>query len=183
MVNHLRDHLLNYYMTEAHRGVELATKNGMIEQNAAQEMQVIARVQALIEQELASFTEMLPAIAEEAKKYAPPPPPADPSMAVAQLNAQLQEKLAGQKAQIDQQKLQLDEAKLQQAPQLANAKITSDMQREQMRQEAENQRTQAELQARIAMNTADNDTAKMIVAAEIQTGERTALSTGTGINP
>jgi len=183
MVNHLRDHLLNYYMTEAHRGVELAIKNGMIEEDAAQEMQVIARVQALIEQELASFAQMLPAIAEEAKKYAPPPPPADPSMAVAQLNAQLQEKLAGQKAQIDQQKLQLDQAKLQQAPQLASAKITSDMQREQMRQEAENQRTQAELQARIAMNTADNDTAKMIVAAEIQTGERTALSTGTGINP
>jgi hypothetical protein len=33
------------------------------------------------------------------------------------------------------------------------------------------------------MNTADNDTAMRLAAAEIATGEKFAVSTGTGINP
>jgi len=33
------------------------------------------------------------------------------------------------------------------------------------------------------MNTSDNDTAKLLAAAELATGERVSVSTGTGINP
>jgi hypothetical protein len=33
------------------------------------------------------------------------------------------------------------------------------------------------------MNTADNDTAMMLAAAEIASGQKVAVSTGTGINP
>jgi hypothetical protein len=33
------------------------------------------------------------------------------------------------------------------------------------------------------MNTADNDTAKLLAAAEMATGEKVRVSTGTGINP
>ena len=33
------------------------------------------------------------------------------------------------------------------------------------------------------MNTADNDTAMRLAAAEIMSGEKIAVSTGTGINP
>ena len=54
---------------------------------------------------------------------------------------------------------------------------------EQMRQQAEDQRKAAELQARMAMNTEDNRTALELAAAEIASGERVAVSTGTGINP
>ena len=57
------------------------------------------------------------------------------------------------------------------------------MQTEQLRQEAENQRTAADLETRERMNTADNDTAKLLAAAEMATGEKVAYSTGTGINP
>jgi hypothetical protein len=48
---------------------------------------------------------------------------------------------------------------------------------------AENQRTAAEVAVRERMNTADNDTAKLLAAAELATGEKVAVSTGTGINP
>ena len=33
------------------------------------------------------------------------------------------------------------------------------------------------------MNMDDNETAKLLAAAEMATGERVAVSTGTGINP
>ena len=39
------------------------------------------------------------------------------------------------------------------------------------------------IEARIAMNTEDNTTAMQLAAAEIASGERVAVSTGTGINP
>ena len=47
----------------------------------------------------------------------------------------------------------------------------------------EDQRLAADLAARERMNTADNDTAKLLAAAEMATGEKVAVSTGTGINP
>jgi hypothetical protein len=52
-----------------------------------------------------------------------------------------------------------------------------------MRQEAETARTRAEIDARLQMNDSDNATAMRLAAAEIATGERIAVSTGTGINP
>ena len=196
MVQHLRDHLLTYYKEETLRAIQLSGSDDM-----QAEVQTIARVQQVIEQELAPLAQMLPQIAQEAQKYAPPPQAPDNSMAVAQLNAQLQEKLAAQRTQLDQAKLQLEQAKMQQSSQVAQQKpqiemqkaqfdlqlaqqrAQLDMQREMMRQQAENQRTQAEIQSREAMNSADNDTAMRIVTAEIQSGERSNLSTGTGINP
>jgi hypothetical protein len=44
-------------------------------------------------------------------------------------------------------------------------------------------RTAEEIASRERMNTADNDTAKLLAAAEMATGEKVAVSTGTGINP
>jgi len=40
----------------------------------------------------------------------------------------------------------------------------------------------AEIQAREAINAADNDTAKLITAAELEHESKTSLTTGTGIN-
>lgn len=183
MVQHLRDHLINYYMTEALRGVSLAKERNAVDDDPNNELQIIAQVQQMIEQELAPLVQLLPQIAQEAQKYAPPPTMGDPSMQVAQLNAQLQEKLAGQKMQLEQAKLQASQARVQQEGQLAAQRPQTDMQREMLRQEAQNQRTMAEIKARYEMNRQDNDTAMRIVSAEIQSGEKSALSTGTGINP
>lgn len=206
IVNHLRDHLLNYYMTQAHSGVAMATERGLIQPEAEQETQVVARVQMFLEQELASLAQMLPAIAQQAQQYMPQPPQVqDSSLAVAQINAQVQGQALQQRAQADQARLaqqqQLEAAKMQNAAARDQMRMQQDLAREQMRQQhemrraaleaqleaerqaAEDRRAQAEIAARVGMNDSDNRTAMQLAALEIATGERVAVSTGTGINP
>ena len=52
-----------------------------------------------------------------------------------------------------------------------------------MRQEREDGRKKAELDARMVMNEADNKTALTLAQMEVISGDRFAVSTGTGINP
>lgn len=54
---------------------------------------------------------------------------------------------------------------------------------EQMRQLAENQRSREDNATKVAINTQDNQTALTIAEAEIESSEKVAVSTGTGINP
>lgn len=195
MAIHLRDHLLNYYLVEAHNAVDKAHTEKLIEEDAEEQASIIVQVQHFIEKQLGSFSEQLVQIDQQAQQFKPQPPmPPDNTMQVAQLNAQLQ-------GQIAQQRSEIDKAKLEQTAQLAQAKMQQDsqksqmtmqekaqsnqeeMQREQLRQSSEDQRTLAELQARIEMNNADNETAMRLAAAEIASGDKVAVSTGTGINP
>lgn len=191
MAMHLRDHVLNYYLTEAHRGVRLAVEKGQIEEDADQQAELIMRVQQLVEQQLGQYAELLAAVDQEAQQYAPKPQmPPDTSMQVAQLNAQIQQAALQQRSQTDAQRLQIQQQTAAQKAQLDAASLADkqqaraeEMQREQLRQAAENERTAAEISARVSMNDSDNATAMRLAAAEIQTGERIAVSTGTGINP
>lgn len=235
MAMHLRDHLLNYYLTQAHEAVITATNKNIIMPEGQQEIGIVLEVQRLIEQQLQGFDQMLAQIGQEAQQYAPQPPmPPDSSMQVAQINAQTQQQLAQQRMQSDQMKmqqqmqlaqakmqqdgqikqlqlqnntqlaqaqmqfeqakLQLEMAKLQAAKQdqqvdaqMSMAKqaqqIEAQQQLEQFRQMQENQRIAQTNQARKEMNSADNDTAMRLAAAEIMAGEKVAVSTGTGINP
>ena len=191
MANHLRDHLLNYYLSEAHEAVDQAQQQNLIPEQAAQQTQVILQVQQFIEQQLGTFGQELAAIDQAAQQFRPQPPmPPDSSMQIAQLNAQIQGQALQQRAQMDQAKIQLDQQKLQLQQQNDAAKLADRQQEraeklkaEQFKQMAENQRTAAEVAVRERMNTADNDTAKLLAAAEMATGEKVAVSTGTGINP
>lgn len=197
MVQHLRDHLLNFYMVSARRAVAQATGQ-FIESDSADEARVIAQVQRMIEEELGGFAQVLVQVDQMAQQYKPQPQvPPDNSLQVAQINAQVKTQEMQQRAQIDQQKLQIDQQKLQ----AEQARAMAEMQARQVdqqqraasdemqvqtdiyRQEQENARTMAQIEARERMNTADNQTAMTIAAAEIQTGENVAVSTGTGINP
>ena len=195
---HLKDHVLNYYLVEAHNAVDKAQREELIEENAEQQVKLIVQVQQLIEQQLGQFGQELAALTQFADQYKPQPPmPPDNTMQIAQLNAQLQGQSLQERAQynqmrvqIDQQKMQLDQQKMQQDQQLEAAKLADrqqdrmeKLQAEQMKQMSESERTAAEIAARERMNTADNDTAKLLAAAEMATGERVAVSTGTGINP
>ena len=191
MATHLRDHLLNYYLVEAHNAVDEASKQGLIPDEATEQTKVIIQVQQFIEQQLGAFGQELAQIDQAAQQFKPQPPmPPDSSMQVAQLNAQVQGQALQQRAQVDQARIQLEQQKLQIQQQNDAAKLTDQqqaraekLQAEQFRQMAESQRTAAEVAARERMNTADNDTAKLLAAAEMATGEKVAVSTGTGINP
>ena len=191
MATHLRDHLLNYYLVEAHNAVDEAQKQGLIPDEATEQTKVIVQVQQFIEQQLGAFGQELAQIDQAAQQFKPQPPmPPDSSMQVAQLNAQIQGQALQQRAQVDQAKIQIEQQKLQIQQQNDAAKLTDQqqaraekLQAEQFRQMAESQRTAAEVAARERMNTADNDTAKLLAAAEMATGEKVAVSTGTGINP
>ena len=191
MAIHLRDHLLNYYLSEAHNAVDRAQREGKIEEEAAEQVELILQVQQLIEQQLGGFGQELQAMAQAAQEYAPQPPmPPDNSMQIAQLNAQVAQQRLQSQDQYNQARVQLDQQKLAQQGQIEQAKMAQnqqdrqlDMQEEQFKQMQENQRKAAELAARERMNTSDNDTAKLLAAAEIQSGERVSVKTGTGINP
>lgn len=192
MAQHLRDHLLNFYLTQAHEAVQRAEREKLITDDAEQQVRVILKVQQIIEQQLANFAQDLAKIDEMAQQFAPQPPqmPQDKSMEIAQLNAQVQQLALNQRAQSDAQRQQIEQAKLvqkQQSDQLALAdkqqSRAEDLQREQLRQASENERTAAEIDAKLTMNDADNATAMRLAAAEIASGEKVAVSTGTGINP
>jgi hypothetical protein len=192
MAMHLRDHLLNFYLTQSHEAVERAEKEGLITDDANQQVKVILSVQQIIEQQLAQFAQELAKIDEMAQQFAPQPPqmPQDKSLEVAQLNAQVQGQALQQRAQTDAQRLQVEQAKLVQKQQSDAAGLADkqqaraeELQREQIRQAAENQRVEANIQADLQMNSDDNATAMRLAAAEIASGEKVAVSTGSGINP
>ena len=191
MANHLRDHLLNYYLVEAHNAVDKAQTEQLIPEEAEDQVKIILEVQKFIENQLGSFAQELAQIDEAAQQFKPQPPmPPDKTMEVAQLNAQVQGQAMQQRMQVDQAKLQIEQQKMQSQQQLEAAKLQAQQQElgqrtqaEQLKQQAENERTAAELETRERMNTADNDTAKLLAAAEMATGEKVAYSTGTGINP
>jgi hypothetical protein len=213
---HLRDHLLNYYLVEAHNSVDIAQKKELIPEEAKDQAKLIMQVQQYIEQQLGGMAQELAAIDQAAQQFAPQPQmPPDSSMQVAQLGAQVQQMAIQQRAQTDQQRAQVDQQRLamqaqsdQQKAQLEQQKAQIDQQRlamqaqleqaklqskqielveklraDQLKEAAENDRKAAELASRERMNQADNDTAKLLAAAEMATGEKVAVSTGTGLNP
>ena len=202
MANHLRDHLLNYYLVEAHNAVDKAQTEELIPEEAEDQVKIILEVQKFIENQLGSFAQELAQIDQAAQQFKPQPPmPPDKTMEVAQLNAQVQGQAMQQRMQVDQAKLQIEQQKMQSQQQFEQQKMQSQQQleaaklqaqqqelgqrtqAEQLKQQAENERTAAELETRERINTADNDTAKLLAAAEMATGEKVAVSTGTGINP
>jgi hypothetical protein len=213
MATHLRDHLLNYYLTEAHEAVDVAQKKDLIEKEAEQQVGVILKVQQIIEQQLGGFAQELAQIDQAAQQFKPQPPmPPDSSMQIAQMNAQLQGQALQQRTQLDQAKmqqaaqaeqakmqqtmqaeqtklqleqakLQLEQTKVQQDAQQNAQQMAADAQQTMLREQAENERTKVELQTRYQMNTDDNNTALRLAATELATGEKFAVSTGTGVNP
>lgn len=188
---HLRDHLLNYYLKEAHEAVDKAQTEKLIPEEATAQVQVIMRVQKFIEDQMGGFAQELGQIDEAAQQFRPQPPmPPDNSMQIAQMNASIQQQALQQRAQSDEQRFALEQQKAQQQSQAKQLELASkdgqrqaDLQREQIRQNAEDQRTAAELSIRERMNTADNQTAMDLAELELATGEKFSVSTGTGINP
>jgi type IV secretory pathway VirB10-like protein len=123
-----------------------------------------------------------------------PQMPQDPRVAIEgqKLQAQTQRdqqqmQLEGQKTQaqmqLEGQKMAAQAQQDQIEAQLQQQKLQIEQQLEQMKQDREDARKSAEINARMTMNQQDNQTAMQLAQAEIMSGERIAVSTGTGINP
>jgi len=208
IIGHLRDHLLNYYMTQAQQSVMMMQEEGTLQEEAEQQASVIAQVQKLIEQQLDFMPQIMGQAKQMADQLMQPQQPPDSSMAVAQLRAQVDQMALQMRAQTDQARLQLeqqkvqlraqtdenrmqleaarvqtDQAKISQKAAVDSAKLQQDANIAEMREENANARNTESNEARIFMNTSDNETAKQLAAAEIASGEKVSVSTGTGINP
>ena len=88
-----------------------------------------------------------------------------------------------QQAALEQQKIELQQQMAQLDMQLEQFKAQQDMVKIAMQQDREDERTSAEIQAKLAMNESDNQTALSLAEMEALSGEKFAVSTGTGINP
>lgn len=190
ILGHLRDHLLNYYMVEMHKGIKQSAADGVLLDDPGDEVRFVVAAQENFDKQFAFMPQIMAQVKQMSEQFMQPQMPPDNTMAVAQLKAQVDQMAMQMKAQTDQAKLQLDAQKAQQDAQMAQAKLQLDAQKIQqdatlatMREQSENARTADEIEARVFMNTADNETAKQLAAAEIVSGEKFSVSTGTGINP
>ena len=191
MIEHLRNHVLQYYVTESHRAVADAIEAGDIEEDDGKaQAQIINLVQQSAEPVMSNVSQLIAYMQTLLPQTQPNMPPPDPRMAVAQMTQQTQMERLKQDAQEAVQRLQLlaeQNAQRSQAEQLKLQDKEADrqarMQQEMLRQQAEDMRTAEEIAARERMNTSDNITALQLAEAEIRTGEKFAVSTGTGINP
>lgn len=206
MLGHLREHLALWYAsavvqmsnqalgedigevlkemgedTEDRRALDrMLADAGSAALNAGQQLfaslpQVVQQAQQLMQQ-FAPQPQQDPRLAIEGQKL-------QQQLQIEQMRMQSDAQAQQQRMAIDAQKMQQDAAQTQAEQQLSMAELQARVQIEAQRQQAEDARKAAELQARMAMNTDDNRTAMQLAAAEISSGERVALSTGTGINP
>jgi hypothetical protein len=207
MLNHLKEHVALWYMTqtinvaEEAAGVDLekAMKDHQDDDDSRALDRMLAEASmAVIERGTDVFAQ-LPEVVQQAQQMMQQyqqPPPMDPSQVAmqdmqrrAQLDqgrlqiegkkVDLQAQKAGLEAQLAQLKIQIEQGDLKARQDAEQQRTALAMQRE----DRQDQRTQAEIQAKLVMNEADNRTAMDLAQLEIMSGERFGVSTGTGINP
>ena len=202
MLNHLKEHISLWYVASAVRiaseaiGEDIgeAMKDiGKDNETRRALDRMLAEASTMVIEEGAQAFDVLPPVIAQAQQLLQsmmPAPMQDPRMMIEGQKLQLQTQQMQQDAQMAQAKLQIEQQQTQADMQLEGAKLQlsaqemqARMQMEMQKQQAEDARKAAELQARIAMNTDDNRTAMELAAAELASGERVAVSTGTGINP
>ena len=200
LLDHIKEHMVLWYANQVFEEASDAAQVdiGEIQKDATTKEkksldQVLAATSQVVTKQADEAFSSLPQIIEQAiqtlQQFAPPPPP-DPRIGVMQKQIEAQQAKDQADAQYKQQKLQSDtqakameiQAKSQerlQAIQQRMAELQEEFKKELMRQEAEDRRTQAQIQARLEMNESDNQTAKQLAALEVATGERIGVSTGT----
>lgn len=202
MLNHLKEHVTLWYVAATVRIASEALGEDVAEamkeigkDNDARRAldQMLAEASTMVIEQGAAVFDALPPVIQQAQQLLQSMQPQqmqDPRLAIEGQKLQLQTQQMQQDAQMQQAKLQIEQQQTQADMQLEGAKLQQDAQEMQIRvqlemqkQQAEDARKAAELQARITMNTDDNRTAMELAAAEIASGERVAVSTGTGINP
>jgi hypothetical protein len=210
ILNHLREHWAMLYVQKVYEATsdlpalkaQGITPESLIdiddEDITKSYDQLMASVSSQVLQEMEKLLgQFMPDMQKVAQFAAQFQPQQQDPMAVAAMQAQADQQ-RGQAAMVSAQARQQDSAiKAQTAQQKLQAEQASDQQEHALRQQAlqqqeasdqaqnENRMSIALLNAdsRERMNESDNQTAKELAAAEILSGERVAVSTGTGINP
>jgi hypothetical protein len=212
ILGHIKEHLALWYastvleLAEDTSGIDISEDMKNLKDDEARrafDRMLAEASQTVVTDATDVFAALPPVIAQamQMMQQLAPQPPQDPRTAIegqklqaqqqrdqAQMQldgqrAQLDAQTAAQRAQLDAQKMQADAMKTQAEMQLEAQKLQIEQQLEQMKQDREDARTSAELNARMTMNQQDNQTAMQLAQAEIMSGERIAVSTGTGINP
>jgi len=202
ILNHLKEHVTLWYVASTvgiasnalGEDISEAMKDIGKDNDARRALdRMLAEASTMVIEQGASVFDALPPVIQQAQQLLQSMQPQqmqDPRLAIEGQKLQLQTQQMQMDAQTAQAKMQLDAQQAQADAQLDAAKLQLSAQELQTRvqlevqkQQAEDARKAAELQARVAMNTDDNRTAMELAAAEIASGERVAVSTGTGINP
>ena len=202
ILNHLKEHITLWYATQvvdiSNQAIgedlgEVLKELGKDSEDRRALDRMLAQASAVASAQAQQTFAQMPQIIQQAQQVMAQfqqPPMQDPRLAIEGQKLQLEQAKmqAGQQAEqqklaMEAQRMQAEQADQQQDAQVDLAELQARIQIEAQRQQAEDARKAAELQARIAMNTEDNRTAMELAAAEIASGERVAVSTGTGINP
>jgi len=210
ILNHIKEHIAFWYAEEVYKVADAdanfdvakamremddkETKQAFDQMLAEASLNVALKAQEafaslppVIEQAIAAIQSIQPP--------APPDPATQAAMADIQMRGQVEQakaQLEGQKLQLaaqqEQNRLALEQAKMQGAQQeqaarlqLEQAKLQNDLQLEQMRADNSDTAKAAEIQAKIAMNNADNQTAMDLAAMEI--ANQTNVASNLNPNP
>lgn len=196
MLNHIKEHIALWYASsvfdisnEAMGGEDIGDimkELGKDEEGRRALDQMLAEAGAAVVQRGGDVFADIPQIVQQAQQVMQqfaPQPVQDPRVALETQKLQAQAQRDQQQMALEAQKMQTEAQQDAQDNQIDMAELQARIQIEQQRQQAEDARKAAELQARMTMNTDDNMTAMQLAAAEIASGEKIAVSTGTGINP
>jgi hypothetical protein len=193
LLDHLREHMVLWYVSRmvdvaseaAGQPIEKLLVKASTEEKQAFDRVMAAASQSVVKEVNASF-EALPPIIEQAVQMLQsmaPPDANDPGTEIAKQEV-------ARKQAADQANMAVKQAELadrQEARQMAMAndaqRAQIEMAREQARQQGEDMRNRDDNETKIFVNAEDNQTAKQLAALEVQSGEKIAYSTGTGINP
>ena len=193
ILNHIKEHIVLWYANHVYNVASDAAQGDISELQKIKDLrvrqefdQLLAAASQRVVSDSAQAFAAIPQIVQQAMQVMQQMQqqgPMDPK-AQAQM-AETQRKAAADQAdiQVRQAELQLAQAKLQREVQDAEQRQQVNIQRDVLKQDRLDQRQARELQVKVAINDSDNQTAKQIAAMEAVTGEKVAVSTGTGINP
>lgn len=188
MLTHIRDHLAMWYVAEVVDIVEEQTGANVKEimgkdSDSNQRLDILlAIVSSQVLQTAPEVLKRTPPVIERAMALAQelmPQMPQDPAAAKAQADmAETKRKQAA-----DRDKKQIEGAKIEKTAEEKAADRQAKLAAETLKQQSEDARTAAELEVKRVLNAEDNETALTIATMDNLVGNRSEVSTGTGINP
>jgi hypothetical protein len=194
ILNHLKEHIALWYATHVFEVASKAAGRDISEFQQVKDPQVkqsfdqlLAATSQRVVPNAGQAFGAIPQIVQQAmatmQQMQQSMGPQDPAAAAAMAEVQRKAQADQINAQTKQSELQLSAQKLQINQAEQAQKMQQAAQREVLKQDRLDQRQRAELEVKLITNREDNQTAKEIAAAEVISGEKVGVSTGTGINP